>query len=38
MEMSKFNDLIKVKNLAPQPQQQYRFWESGLQIQMYSLS
>ena len=32
MEMSKSNDLIKAKNLVPQPQQQYRSWESGLQM------
>ena len=30
--MSKSNDLINAKNLAPQPQQQYRSWELGLQI------
>ena len=32
MEMSKSNDLIKAKNLVPQPQQQYRSWELGLQM------
>ena len=32
MEMSKSNDLIKAKNLVPQPQQQYRSSESGLQM------
>ena len=32
MEMSKSNDLIKAKNLFPQPQQQYRSWELGLQV------
>ena len=32
MEVSKSNDLIKAKKLVPQPQQQYRFWELGLQM------
>ena len=32
MEMSKSNDLIKAKNLVPQPQQLYRSWELGLQM------
>ena len=32
MEMSKYNDLIKATFLVPQPQQQYRSWESGLQM------
>ena len=32
MDMSKYNDLIKAKNLVPQPQQQYRSWEWGLQM------
>ena len=33
MEMSKSNDLINAKkNLVPQPQKQYRSWESGLQM------
>ena len=32
MEISKSNDLIKAKNLVPQPQQQYRSWELGLQM------
>ena len=32
MEMSKSSDLIKAKNLVPRPQQQYRSWESGLQM------
>ena len=30
--MSKSNDLIKAKNIVPQPQQQYRSWELGLQM------
>ena len=32
MEMSKSNDLIKAKYLVPLPHQQYRSWESGLQM------
>ena len=32
MEMSKSSDLIKAKNLVPQPQQQYTSWESSLQM------
>ena len=32
MEMSKSNDLIRAKYLVPQPQQQYRSWELGLQM------
>ena len=32
MEMSKSNDLIKAKNLVPQPQQQHRSWKLGLQM------
>ena len=35
MEMSKSNDLIKAKNLVPQPQQQYTAGESGLQMVNY---
>ena len=32
MEMSKSNDLIVTKDLVPQPQQQYRSWELGVQM------
>ena len=32
MEMSKSNGLIKVKNLVPQPQQQYKSRKLGLQM------